>query len=319
MSGTNHIKILSTSTPEPIVGSLLITYNKTGDTGNAYEVIINSIGRNINFRPIYLLDSTYLYNGDVVNVAVEKGTASYCDYTVYRKDYTTDATNNDLGITNTFIISGHSTGNTTNIIFTATTLNIDYNFEYIVNIEMSTAIIPTPTPTPTLTPTPTPTITPTSTPSSVLVEWVYYYTGASTNNITIQNITSNWDRFDSTYTLIQAENVLLTSDTGMVSGSTTVTYWNFPGTYNFYNYTPFHLKVCQTGSVSKNVNYPSFMKFYTYDQSGAGGYQWVNSDGVSLNPDCSGIGTQNFARPTSGYDTVYNNGKVRLEFYNVFS
>jgi hypothetical protein len=92
-----------------------------------------------------------------INDVIRIDSGEFFSINLSRYDYTTDESNGDNGIKNTFI--DYTAVNNT-YTFTATTLSSSYNFEY-----RSTISFPGPTPTPTGTPTATPTATPTNTPT----------------------------------------------------------------------------------------------------------------------------------------------------------
>ena len=164
------------------IGSLLVSYDEVNQSSNVSQVqcFVNSIERKLIHNNTDNLYSTFLSNGDIVRVLITT-TSDDNELSVTRRDYTTDDQGGDMGIRNTFItgVTGNSP-TTLEVTFTATTISLDYNFEYLI-----TAIVkyppsptptqtvtqtgtPTPTPTtvpPTASPTPTPTITPTTTPA----------------------------------------------------------------------------------------------------------------------------------------------------------
>jgi hypothetical protein len=164
------------------IGSLLVSYDEVNQLTNVSQVqcYVNSVERKLIHNNTDNLYSTFLSNGDIVRVLITT-TSDDNEISVTRRDYTTDDQGGDMGIRNTYItgVTGNSP-TTLEVTFTATTISLDYNFEYLV-----TAIVkyppsptptqtvtqtgtPTPTPTtvpPTASPTPTPTITPTTTPA----------------------------------------------------------------------------------------------------------------------------------------------------------
>ena len=156
-----------TGTP-PMLGSLIMSFDElVPDRGiDNYTVFVNNLLRDVHFTEIDNLYSTNLNPGDVVVIIISRenvpSTASSLD--VIRRDYTTDDQGGDMGIRDTYITGVTGTSTSLNVVFTATTIAQDYNFEYRVTGRTNTAI--TPTPTPTRTPTPTPSSTPTPTPSA---------------------------------------------------------------------------------------------------------------------------------------------------------
>lgn len=115
------------------------------------EIYINNNIWNKQYSVIQGLYSIPINLGDVIKIE----SSEFFSINLNRYDYTTDDSNGDNGIKNTFINYSATNNSYT---FTATTLNSSYNFEY-----RSIISYPGPTPTPTVTPTPTPTSTPTPT------------------------------------------------------------------------------------------------------------------------------------------------------------
>ena len=141
-------------------GSLLITYEEQNQTTNVSQVecFVNSVERKLIHNNNDNLYSTNLSNGDVVRILITT-TSNDNEISVIRRDYTTDDQGGDMGIRNTYItgVTGNSP-TTLEVTFTATTISLDYNFEYLVSATVKYPVTPTPTPTvtPTQTPTPTP-------------------------------------------------------------------------------------------------------------------------------------------------------------------
>lgn len=145
------------------IGSLLVSYDEVNQLTNVSQVqcYVNSVERKLIHNNNDKLYSTFLSNGDIVRVLITT-TSNDNEISVSRRDYTTDDQGGDMGIRDVYItgVTGNSP-TTLEVTFTATTISLDYNFEYLV-----TAIVkypPTPTPTPTITPTNTVTPTPTNT------------------------------------------------------------------------------------------------------------------------------------------------------------
>jgi hypothetical protein len=112
---------------------------------DGYAIYVNGIQRNNEWYDANELYSTYLYEGDVVDVYIyDEASTSYL-YDVYRRDYTNNDSLGDMGIFDTLVTTTPIvTGSTTNAFrFTIPSLPNDYNFEYRVS-----AIVVTPTPTP---------------------------------------------------------------------------------------------------------------------------------------------------------------------------
>ena len=170
----HHIDILPTgNTTNPVQGSVILNFDEAvNDRGIDYiDFRINNIG---NRKTVYTdTNGQYIWNvvsGNLVSILFVTSPPDIIRRIVdiYRKDYTCDDVDGNLGITTTYITG--FTGNTGTS--TSNTLLIDppsnaYNFEYIYNVKSEIIGTPTPTPTPTQTPTPTasPTPTPTSTPT----------------------------------------------------------------------------------------------------------------------------------------------------------
>ena len=152
------IQLSGITQPQLSSGSLIVTFNELPyDFGSPYiQVIKNNRITKIQYTNIDNLYSTFLNIGDTVSVARTFDSNEYL--TVNRLDYTSDDENGDMGIKQSYITSGSTTG----VTFTVTGNSNSYNFEYVVSNEIS---IPTPTPTSTPTPTPTGTPTPTPTPT----------------------------------------------------------------------------------------------------------------------------------------------------------
>lgn len=159
-------------------GSLIITFEDIDGFGGDYlDVYVNNV---LNKRIYYKSNSLYscpLYVGDIVDLKFfDFPVPNTLNFNVYRRDYTTDDESGDNGIKTTLVNSGVSN---TGVTFTATTLNISYDFEYRLGLQ---SVTPTPTPTPTLTPTITPTLTPTPTftPTPTLTPFTCFDIGTGT-------------------------------------------------------------------------------------------------------------------------------------------
>jgi len=109
-------------------GSLIFTFDQiTNYKGvDSYLITVNGQPRVLNYNNNDNLYTTYIYSGDSVTITTSP---ELNDFSVYRRDYTTDDQGGDLGIRDVFI-----TGNTGSysISFNVTTSSIDYNFEYRV-------------------------------------------------------------------------------------------------------------------------------------------------------------------------------------------
>jgi hypothetical protein len=149
-----------TPTPTPNVaqqvrGSLLMSFDElVSDYGlDSYEVQVNGAVRDLHYTPITNLYSTFLYSGDTVTITLNGDELENRQINVYRVDYTTDASNGNMGITQVGVtgVTGTSVS-TLSLTFTVTGIQNDYNFEYRIGSQP----VPTPTPTPTVSVTPTP-------------------------------------------------------------------------------------------------------------------------------------------------------------------
>lgn len=182
-----NIVILPSTTPQPMRGSLIISFDKlvSGVGTDSIRVNVNDFTRKVQNTEVNGFYTTNLLEGDVVSLIISSvpGTL-YKSAIVYRTDYTTDDVNGNNGITNTFISSITQQPNPLTVTFTIPSLPNDYNFEYRVSVtttDIGPTATPTPTPTvtPTLTPTPTPTptitATPTATPTPTPSSGLMYY------------------------------------------------------------------------------------------------------------------------------------------------
>lgn len=115
-------------------GSLIISFNDIDGFGGDYlDIFVNSILRKRIYYNSFNLYSTPLYVGDVVTIQFnDTSPINDLNFTVYRRDYTTDDEGGDQGIKNTLIDSGITN---TGITFTVSTLNISYDFEYRLDFE----------------------------------------------------------------------------------------------------------------------------------------------------------------------------------------
>ena len=194
-----NIIILPSSTPQPKIGSLIISLDKlvSGLGGDFFTVFINSTLIKRQYTEVTGLFTYKLLEGDTVRIDLNSNPSTlYKNITIYRRDYTTDDVNGNNGISDTFISNTNSQPNPLSVTFTVPSLPNDYNFEYRVSCtttNIGPTATPTPTPTvtptstptvtPTLTPTPTPTVTPTPTPSSGLMYFQIDLALASNNTI----------------------------------------------------------------------------------------------------------------------------------------
>lgn len=144
------------------------------------NVEINGITTNIVWNNI---NGYYFWNVNVGDIVIISSSGGNINFTLDRKDYTTDDQGGDNGIRTTSIFQ---TNNFSSYTFTATTDPSSYNFEYLITLINPTTPTPTPTitPTPTVTPTPTisptPTVTPTPTPIPCRRDFRYVVSVAGT-------------------------------------------------------------------------------------------------------------------------------------------
>ncbi len=118
---------------EAMRGSLIMSFADNNQPSN-YLVQVNGRTRDVHYTNIDNLYSTFLYPNNVVTITV-RGVVPPTESTtigVFRRDYTTDDQNGDMGIRDTYITGVTATGSTVSITFTATTISSDYNFEYRV-------------------------------------------------------------------------------------------------------------------------------------------------------------------------------------------
>jgi hypothetical protein len=148
-------------------GSLLITFEESlyEIGGGYYSVTVNGQLRDLHYSRSSNLYSTFINTGDVISITVVN-VPSYVSLNVFRRDYTTDDVDGNMGIVDSGV-SSTTTQSPLTITFTATTLSNSYGYTYIMD---SITILPTPTPTPTSTPVP---------PSETIV-WTSEYQPEST-------------------------------------------------------------------------------------------------------------------------------------------
>lgn len=123
-------------------GSLIVNYDDYYKfNGNHYvNVYVNNIQRNTLNEALNGYYTTDLLVGDVVKFELISTKLSFIDYINYRRDYTTDDTNNNDGIRDVFIESGQTIESGITIYsFTAATSYDAYNFEYRMDIYSSIA------------------------------------------------------------------------------------------------------------------------------------------------------------------------------------
>lgn len=159
-----NIIILPPTTPEPVIGSLILNFNELVDSfgGDQVIVLINNVIAKRQYTDVTGMYMWRLYVGDVVQIQIStQPVTSYRKvWNLVRRDYTTDDIYGDNGIRDTFITSGTSFANPGLINFTVAKDSLAYDFEYLLTVSTDNSPTPTPTATPTVTPTPTPTSTP---------------------------------------------------------------------------------------------------------------------------------------------------------------
>jgi uncharacterized delta-60 repeat protein len=116
-----------------MIGSLIISYDDFDGFGGDYlDIFVNDVIRKRIYNTSNDLYSTYLSLGDVVKIQfVDAPLFNNLQLDVYRRDYTTDDEGGDNGIKTTLVETSISS---TGVTFTATTLNISYDFEYRIGI-----------------------------------------------------------------------------------------------------------------------------------------------------------------------------------------
>jgi hypothetical protein len=135
-----------------MTGSLIITFDErvNGRGGAFFDVTVNGQPRNTHYTDSRELYTTNLNVGDVCTICMS-GQTQYTEVIgVIRRDYTTDAEDDNMGIYDN-TITNQTGGPGLCVTFTATTVSNTYNFEYRVDLSY---VQPTPTPTPTPTPLP---------------------------------------------------------------------------------------------------------------------------------------------------------------------
>lgn len=167
MPNNNIIIVTGNTQLDPVNGSLILNFDELVNnlSNDRIDIRVNNIFRYRRFTDTTGLFTTPLNIGDVVTFSITTSPGSLGkQFSIIRRDYTTDDVEGNNGIKDTFVGSGSGTTSPYTTTFTANTISDSYNFEYRINV--STFLpppTPTPTPTPTATPTPTPTITPTPT------------------------------------------------------------------------------------------------------------------------------------------------------------
>ena len=129
-----------------MIGSLIITFDEVVKSrgGSYFNVTVNGQERNRHFTDSNELYTTNLNVGDVCVICMSGQTQYAESIGVIRRDFTTDAEEDNMGIYDT-TITNQIGGPGLCVTFTATTISTAYNFEYRVNLSY---LIPTPTPLP---------------------------------------------------------------------------------------------------------------------------------------------------------------------------
>jgi photosystem II stability/assembly factor-like uncharacterized protein len=275
-------------------GSLILSLLDNTITSGV-TISVNNQYRDLVYIKTEGLYSTNLNYGDIVTLFFNSDPTSYNKRVdIIRRDYTTDDQVGDSGIRDTLVGSGSSfdiTGLT--YTFTATPLDIDYNFEYRLYFSANNLPTPTPTTTPTATPTPTPTTSPTPTPTSTptatpipLPQEGKYVLAANDNTglyvssdsgTTFTLITSSTGRTWNGVSMSQSgqymlatnfnEKILKSSNYGVTWSEPTYINSGFPG--RKANFT--------SAFVSKDGRY-QIVGTYSEGSYYTGGTMWVSSD-----------------------------------------
>jgi hypothetical protein len=300
-------------------GSLIISFDEliTDRYVDGYTIFVNGDQRNNEWLDSTELYSTYLYEGDVVQVYLfDESTTAY-GYNVYRRDYTNNDAIGDMGITNTLVTTTPIiTGSTLNgFEFTIPSLPNDYNFEY----RITASNVPTPTPTPTMTPTATATPTPTPTPlPEFTIQWVYNYTGA-TEAINVTGFTEF-----STPGLSFANTSLVATGltgTGTISGSTTYNDWYYFEPNNNPWFEIARRRICKTGTGDLQITGVTAYMYLNNVLTYIGDYEPAIPFNLDYTVDncptlcvrCNQAGPNNFAH------NIQNGDVVRIVWNDQFS
>jgi hypothetical protein len=122
-------------------GSIIVTFDELieGIGGAYFDVRVNNVIRDRHFTNISNLYSSGLNLNETFNIIINTE-PQICVFTfnLIRRDYTTDDTNGNMGIIDTYITGITSTDTIfTSPTFTATTRPDAYDFEYRVNLEIT--------------------------------------------------------------------------------------------------------------------------------------------------------------------------------------
>jgi hypothetical protein len=121
-------------------GSLIINFlDIFADEYNDYiQVSVNGLLRDRTYNKVDGLYRTNLNIGDVVLIEIVSDIILFKNITVYRRDYTTDDQEGDMGIVDSLITFNNNNTTTVSITFTATTVSDGYNFEYRIDGNVGT-------------------------------------------------------------------------------------------------------------------------------------------------------------------------------------
>jgi hypothetical protein len=121
-------------------GSLIINFlDIFADQYNDYiQVSVNGLLRDRTYNKVDGLYRTNLNIGDVVLIEIVSDIILFKNITVYRRDYTTDDQEGDMGIVDSLVTFNNNNTTTVSITFTATTVSDGYNFEYRIDGNVGT-------------------------------------------------------------------------------------------------------------------------------------------------------------------------------------
>jgi len=122
-------------------GSIIVTFDELieGIGGAFFDVNVNSILRDRHYTNISNLYSSGIQLNETFNIVITTA-PQFCFFTfnLIRRDYTTDDTDGNMGIIDTFITGITDSGTIfTSPTFTATTRPDAYDFEYRIDVEIT--------------------------------------------------------------------------------------------------------------------------------------------------------------------------------------
>jgi hypothetical protein len=122
-------------------GSIIVTFDELieGIGGAFFDVNVNSILRDRHYTNISNLYSSGIQLNETFNIVISTA-PQFCFFTfnLIRRDYTTDDTDGNMGIVDTFITGITDSGTQfTSPTFTATTRPDAYDFEYRIDVEIT--------------------------------------------------------------------------------------------------------------------------------------------------------------------------------------